>query len=571
MIGLGCMRLSEIDEADAIAVLCAALGAGVSLLDTADVYGRDLHDVHGNERLVARALASWSGPRPLVVTKAGLIRTRGKWANDGRVAHLREACERSRAALGVDALDALLLHAPDPRTPIETSARALAALRDAGLVRAIGLSNVTLSELDRARAVAPIELVEVAIAPAQDSVLRSGVIERCVEHGIRVLAHSPLGGPKRAPKLASDTTFGALAAKHGVSAAIIVLAWLRDLSPAIVPIPGARSIAHALELARAAAIALDDADRAALDARIPSGVRIRVPLEQRKPRADGTREVVVLMGIQGAGKSTVARELEGHLRLNRDELGGKLRGLVPGLDAALRDGVARVVLDNTYASRASRADVIDCAWKHGVPVRCVWLDTPIEVAQANVARRIVEAHGHLLGPNEILAMSKDDPGVVPPLALFRFRRELEAPSASEGFESIEIVSFTRRARPDHTRAGRIVSADVIAREDVLDRLRASPDAALFAFAWAPGATEREAAALAVQRARAALDRDVELHVCAHPAGPPICWCRPPLPGIAVLAVERAKLDVSRVELISPHVAHRAIADALGARFVRVDA
>src|SRR5256885_13666879 len=109
-IGLGCMRLSTAphrDEPLAIAVIHAALDAGATLLDTADAYCHDERDLGHNERLIARAVASWSGDRVRITigTKGGMRRPDGAWVSEGRAKHLRDACQASRVALGVDALD----------------------------------------------------------------------------------------------------------------------------------------------------------------------------------------------------------------------------------------------------------------------------------------------------------------------------------------------------------------------------------------------------------------------------------------------------------------------------------
>src|SRR5262245_22346621 len=145
-IGLGCMRLSTAPERDddrAIEVIHTALGAGATLLDTADAYCHNEHDVGHNERLIARALDTWSGDRSrvTVATKGGIRRPKGAWVNDGRAKHLRDACDASRRALGVETIDLYQLHAPDPRAPFETSVRALAALQREGKIRQIGLCN----------------------------------------------------------------------------------------------------------------------------------------------------------------------------------------------------------------------------------------------------------------------------------------------------------------------------------------------------------------------------------------------------------------------------------------------
>src|SRR5262245_23939978 len=136
MIGLGCMRLSTIeprDDARSIAVIHAALDAGVTLLDTADAYCLDDADTGHNERLIAQALKTWRGDagRIVVATKGGLVRPQGRWITDGRAKHLQSACEASLRSLAISAIDLYQLHAVDSRVPLETSVRALASLQRA--------------------------------------------------------------------------------------------------------------------------------------------------------------------------------------------------------------------------------------------------------------------------------------------------------------------------------------------------------------------------------------------------------------------------------------------------------
>src|SRR6186997_4252 len=154
-VAIGCMRLStdpDRDDDRSVEVLHAALDAGVTLLDTADAYCLDEHDVGHNERLIARALSTWVGDRSriAVATKGGMTRPEGRWEPDGRAKHLRAACERSRQALSIDRIALYQLHAPDPGTPLSTSVRALAALQRDGPVERIGLCNVGLKQLEEA-------------------------------------------------------------------------------------------------------------------------------------------------------------------------------------------------------------------------------------------------------------------------------------------------------------------------------------------------------------------------------------------------------------------------------------
>src|SRR5262249_4167182 len=142
--------------------------------------------------------------------------------------------------------------------------------------------------------------------------------------------------------------------------------------------------------------------------------------------AKGEGEVVLVAGLSGAGKSTYASQLiaEGYLRLNRDERGGTLASIATALDRELSRGTRRLVLDNTYMTRASRHDVLRVAARHGVPVRCLWLDTPLTDAQRNVIERMLAAHGRLLPPE---ALKGDDPTRLPPRALGNQWRQLEPP------------------------------------------------------------------------------------------------------------------------------------------------
>jgi aryl-alcohol dehydrogenase-like predicted oxidoreductase len=159
MIGLGCMRLSTVeprDPARAVAVIHAALDAGATLLDTADSYCLDDADTGHNERLVAQAMKTWhrDAGTITIATKGGLVRPGGRWVPDGRAKHLPSACSASLRALDVAAIDLYQLHVVDPRVPIETSIRALHSLQQEGLIRHIGLSNVTVGQIRSAQKIA---------------------------------------------------------------------------------------------------------------------------------------------------------------------------------------------------------------------------------------------------------------------------------------------------------------------------------------------------------------------------------------------------------------------------------
>jgi aryl-alcohol dehydrogenase-like predicted oxidoreductase/histidinol phosphatase-like enzyme/predicted kinase len=582
-IGMGCMRLStaaDRDEARGIAVIHAALDAGVRLFDTADAYAHDASDLGHNERLIARALASWAGVgRDVVVAaKGGMTRPSGQWIPDGRARHLTAACEASRRALGVERIQLYQLHVPDPRTPLATSVRALEDLRRDGLIEAIGLCNVTVGQIEEARAIAPIAAIQIELSLWCDDGIMSGVVAYCLAHDMPILAHRPLGGERRRARLERDPVLRELAVRHAATPAEIALAALLDLSPLVVPLPGATQPATPPSIARAAAIALDDEDRQRLSERFAAWRTARSrPDRPRTDEANG--EVVLIMGLPGAGKTTLARRFvdEGYLRLNRDEAGGTLRGLVSvlerRLEQALTAGPAPIVLDNTYLSRKSRAPVIEAAHRHGRPVRCVFLSTTLEDAQINAASRLLARHGRLLDDDALRATGGRDANDFAPAAQFRMQRTLEPPVMAEGFARIEIVEFEREYPPDQTNRALIVWCDgILLRSRSGARTPASPDDVavvegrgevlrryqdegwiLVGLSWQPeiAAGERVAADVdaAFTRMQALLGVTMDVLYCPHGAGPPVCWCRKPLPGLGVLAIARHRLDPRRCLLV----------------------
>lgn len=249
-------------EEQAIRVLHASLDAGVTLIDTANAYCLDERDVGHNERLIRRALASWSGRRERVVvaTKGGLTRPGGRWERDGRPAALLRACEASLQALGVERIDLYQLHAPDPAVPFEESVGALAQLARQGKVRWVGLSNVSVRQIRAAQAIVPIVSVQNRLNPFFREALADGVVEYCGREGIGFLAYSPTGGGRLNRKLPSHPVLRAVASELGFSPHALVLAWVRAQGATVIPIPSARTPEHAIDSARAGDIVLSQAD-----------------------------------------------------------------------------------------------------------------------------------------------------------------------------------------------------------------------------------------------------------------------------------------------------------------------
>ncbi len=269
-VGFGGMPLSiqgRPEEPLSLAVIRAVLDAGMTLIDTADVYCLSDEDIGHNERLIARGLKSWSGPKDSVVvaTKGGLTRPGGRWERNGRPKHLRQACDRSLRALGVERIELYQFHAPDPGVPFAESIEAIAELQREGKIRWVGLSNVSVPEIEQARRVVQVQTVQNRLNPFFREALRDGVVEYCGEHGLGFLAYSPVGGGRLNKKLPSHPVVAPIAARLGVSAHAVTLAWVLAQGPTVIVIPGARSTDHALDSLTASTLELSPDDLAAID------------------------------------------------------------------------------------------------------------------------------------------------------------------------------------------------------------------------------------------------------------------------------------------------------------------
>jgi aryl-alcohol dehydrogenase-like predicted oxidoreductase len=253
-------------EDQSIRVLHAALDAGVTLIDTADVYCLDEADLGHNERLIAAALRSWGGKRDevTVATKGGLTRPGGRWESDGRPEHLRTACERSLHALEAECIDLYQLHAPDPRVPLAETVGALADLQREGKIRWVGLSNVSVPQIWEASSIVPVTTVQNRLNPFFREALSQGVVEYCQSRGIGFLAYSPIGGGRLNRKLPTHPVLRPMAQRLGVTPHALVLAWVLAQSPAVIVIPSARKVEHALDSISAAEIALSESDLSAI-------------------------------------------------------------------------------------------------------------------------------------------------------------------------------------------------------------------------------------------------------------------------------------------------------------------
>jgi aryl-alcohol dehydrogenase-like predicted oxidoreductase len=294
-IGLGCMGMSEFygasDQSESIRTIHRALELGVTLLDTADMYGRG-----ANEELVGRALRD-RRDRAVVATKFGIVRTDDPDVRgiDGRADYVRRSCDASLRRLEIDVIDLYQCHRVDPDTPIEETVGAMAELVEAGKVRFIGLSEALPSDIRRAAATAPIASLQSEYSLFERN-LEDGVLDLCEELGIGLLAYSPLGRGMLTGKLRSADDLLADDARHEwprfqgdnlernlelverveafaadkqCTAGQIALSWLLGRRPWIVPIPGTKRVAYLEENVAAMAVTLSVEELALLDEVVP--------------------------------------------------------------------------------------------------------------------------------------------------------------------------------------------------------------------------------------------------------------------------------------------------------------
>lgn len=272
-IGLGAMELSADGRPDrdrAVATIRAAVEAGITLIDVADSYGIGGSEPNHNEVLVADALRTCgvAGNDVLVATKGGHTRPGGDWDVDGRPEYLRQACDRSLRALGVERIGLYQHHRPDPRVPYEETIGAMKDLRDAGKIAMIGISNADVAHIELAvRILGPSGLASVQNEFSPRVQGGRTELDFCGDLGVTFIAYSPFGGIGGTNKLGADhATLTEVARDHGVSVHRVALAWELSLGPYVIPIPGCSRPATVQDCAAAMTLTLEHAELARLAA-----------------------------------------------------------------------------------------------------------------------------------------------------------------------------------------------------------------------------------------------------------------------------------------------------------------
>ena len=303
----------------------------------------------------------------------------------------------------------------------------------------------------------------------------------------------------------------------------------------------------------------------------------------------GEREIVLIGGLPGCGKSTVAAQFQNHWRLNRDAVGGTLADIADALDRQLAKGYRAFVLDNTYHTVEARAPVVAVAKKHKAPCRMIWMDTSKEDCQVNAVTRMVAKYGKLLSPEEISAAR--DPNTFPAIVLFAFSKDAVPPSIGEGFDKVEVVHFVRQQQgPAYKNKGIFLDFDgTLRRTKSADKYPKSPDDVeilpnraavlkqkikegfkLYGVSNQSGVATGE---LTMEQAKACFDKTlkllgvpIEVAFCPHAPAPVACYCRKPQVGLGVAFIEIGKLDRSQTVMVGDMTSDKTFGARCGIKF-----
>ena len=289
-VGIGLMNVSWIwsngaaldpvrRQESAIPAIHAGLDAGITLLDTADIYAPTWDAFGHNEIFAAEALRTWSGTKEqkskvVIATKGGITRKPGEvWSRNGSLDYLLRAAEASAGRLGVDKIDLWQHHRLDPSIEFETQVENIGVLKERGIVDQLGVSNYDAKQLEKA--------INILGGPDQGGIVSVqnefspryrydlDVLEVCEKHNIAFLPWSPLGGVRTKSEVAEGSVFEEFAPKYSATPFALALAWEMKYSPAVLPIPGATRAESILDCVSATEVELSDEDFEHISANLP--------------------------------------------------------------------------------------------------------------------------------------------------------------------------------------------------------------------------------------------------------------------------------------------------------------
>jgi HAD superfamily hydrolase (TIGR01662 family) len=303
--------------------------------------------------------------------------------------------------------------------------------------------------------------------------------------------------------------------------------------------------------------------------------------------------VVMIVGYPAAGKSSLAKEYidKGYTYLNRDKVGGKILDLIPLLDKALGNS-EHVILDNTFPTIESRRVFIECAKMHNASIRCEWLTTSIEDAQFNACMRMMDRKGKILSAEDM--KKEKSPNLFPPVVLFKYKKEFEKPTIDEGFGYVVKREFNRTFPKSWTGKAIFLDYDgtlrdtksgakwpchpddvkILAnRNEVLDSY-IEQGYMLLGVSNQSGIAkdnpiEKDAIAC-FERTNELLKHDIEYAYCPHRVPPISCFCRKPMPGMAVQFFHKYKLDPRKCIMVGDVTSDKTFAKRSHMEFIHAD-
>jgi len=303
-------------------------------------------------------------------------------------------------------------------------------------------------------------------------------------------------------------------------------------------------------------------------------------------------EVILICGCMASGKSELSEEYikKDYIYLNRDTEGGKVASLIPKLENMLKIG-SNIVLDNTFPTIEVRKPFIEACKKAGVPIRCIFMDTAIEDAQINALHRMWKRHKKFFFGKDDLKGVKD-PNMFPAVALFRYRKELQKPTVSEGFDSVETITFKRRPSEYKNKALILDYDDTLRRSlghnpfpvhwDEVELLPGRKEkideyvAAGYILAGVSnqsgvhkGILTKQMAIDCFQRTNDLLGHKIDFQFCPHGV-PPTCYCRKPGSGLGVLLIEKYQLNPLECVFVGDQTSDKTWAKRLGFKYFHPD-
>jgi D-glycero-D-manno-heptose 1,7-bisphosphate phosphatase len=299
-----------------------------------------------------------------------------------------------------------------------------------------------------------------------------------------------------------------------------------------------------------------------------------------------SQKVVLIMGYPGSGKTTLADKFSGYERLNRDTEGGTIANLLPKF-ALLLATKKSVVMDNLFPSAESRKPFIQAAQKAGIPIECEWMDTSIEDSQINVLHRMWKNHGRMFMSPEDISHGPADPGLFPIAVLFKYRKDFQPPSTTEGFAKVNKVHFVRQwdsayknkallldyddtlritLSGDYKFPSHACEIDILpGRREVLKDYEANKWF-LLGCSNQSGISRKQVSESAVKSCFEYTNKQLGVYIdyryCPHNV-PPNCYCRKPQSGMAMELIEEYLLDPKKCIFVGDQTTDKTFAERVG--------